>query len=149
MSTPNAPESSSNPPAPSVAESFATMFSGSLMSIIWTPLSTLLATMAYVLEPIVNVSTSCAPLSSSNSVSSSASSSVAESFATMFVGSLMSIIWTWSDEEAATMAYVLEPITNVSTPYAPPRFGTPAPALSILSVAVMFVGSLMSIIWTP
>ena len=42
-----------------------------LSSIIWTPSSSLLATMAYVLEPIVNVSTPYAPLSSSEPSESS------------------------------------------------------------------------------
>ena len=67
--------------------------------------------MAYVLEPKVNVSTPCAPLSSVN-----IPPSVAASFATMFVGSLTSIICTPSSRSAVTIAYVLEPMTNVSTP---------------------------------
>ena len=117
------------------------MFVGSLMSIIWTPSSALLATMAYVLEPIVNVSTSFAPSSSSESVSSILS------FATMFVGSLMSIIWTPSSFHAATMAYVLEPIVNTSTPLA--ASSSSEPVSSILSFATMLSTSLMSIIWTP
>ena len=68
--------------------------------------------MAYVLEPIVNVSTLRGSASSVNvspfeSVSPSATASIAK----MFVGSLMSIIWTPSVPTA--MAYVLEPIVNV------------------------------------
>ena len=50
---------------------------GSLMSIIWTPLSAEDATMAYVLEPIVNVATSSGPSSSVNEFSPSVSASVA------------------------------------------------------------------------
>ena len=64
--------------------------------------------MAYVLEPIVNTSTSAAPLSSREAELDILSVAV------MFVGSLMSIIWTASSTLAVTMAYVLEPIVNVA-----------------------------------
>ena len=137
--------SSSNPFTPSVSASFATMAAGSLMSIIWTPLSPRLKTMAYVLEPITNVSTSVGRLSTSNPFTPS----VSESFATMFSGSLMSIIWTPLPLKPATMAYVLEPITNVSTPVAPLSSSNPFTPSVSESFATMFVGSLMSIIWTP
>ena len=60
------------------------MFVGSLMSIIWTPSSFSLATIAYVLEPIVNTATSVAPLSSVNvSPFESGSPSVAEAVVSM------------------------------------------------------------------
>ena len=99
--------------SPSSCESLATMTAGLLMSISWTPLSLNDATMAYVLESIVNVSTSIAPPSSGN-----VTESVSASSATMAVGSLTSISWTPLSPYDATMAYVLEPITNVSTPRA-------------------------------
>ena len=70
--------------------------------------------MAYVLELIVNVVTNSAPSSSVNPFTPS----VSASFATMFAGSLMSIIWIPSSVTLVTIAYVLEPITNVSTPLA-------------------------------
>ena len=133
--------SSSSSEAVSVILPFATRVSTSLMSIIWTPLSSLLATMAYVLEPITNVATSLAPLSSAGS------SLFKLSFVTILSTSLMSSTWTLSLRLLATIAYVLEPIVNTSTPLAPLSFG--GSACFKLSFATMFVGSLMSIIWTP
>ena len=61
VSTPDALPSSSKLFAPSVAVPNGIMFAGSLMSIICTPLSPSDPTIAYVLEPKVNVSTSSSP----------------------------------------------------------------------------------------
>ena len=96
--------------------------------------------MAYVLEPITNVSTPYAPSSSSLPLS------VILSFATIAAGSLMSIIWTPSSTVAVTMAYVLEPITNVSTSYARSSSSNEFTPSVSESIATMSVGSLMSII---
>ena len=79
-------------------------------SIICTPLSSTAVTMAYVLEPIVNVLIPHAPSSISEG------SSVNEIVALMFVGSLTSIICTPSSANDVTMAYVLASTVNVSTP---------------------------------
>ena len=116
------------------------MFVGSLMSIIVIPSSSWATTIAYVLEPIVNVSTSIAPSSSSNPFAPSVSVSVT----TMFVGSLMSIIVTApncpSTSQLVTIAYVPEPIVNVSTPLTFCSLSNPfTPSISV-SVTVMSDG---------
>ena len=90
--------------------------------------------MAYVLEPIVNTST---PLAPSRFGASPAAFSIL-AVAVMSVGSLMSIIWTPSSTLPATMAYVLEPIVNVSTSDAP--LSSSEPVSSILSVAEISEG---------
>ena len=82
VSTPIAPASCICACAVSMAVSLATMFVGSLTSITCTPLSSGDATIAYVLAPIVNVSTDCAFASAVNPLNSS----VSESNATMLVG---------------------------------------------------------------
>ena len=81
--------------------------------IIWTPSSLIDATMAYVLPPIVKVSTSFAPSSCVNPFAPSVSASLA----TIFVGSEISIIWTPSSLIDVTMAYVLPPIVKISTSF--------------------------------
>ena len=75
-----------NPLTPSVSASFATMFAGSLISIICTPESSPAVTIAYVLVPITNVFAPVAP----SSIVNPFAPSVSASFATMFVGSLTS-----------------------------------------------------------
>ena len=73
------------------------------------------ATIAYVLASIVNISTAYAPLSSSNP----SRPSVACCIGLGEAGLLISIICTPLSIDAATMAYVLAPIVNVSTSLAP------------------------------
>ena len=70
--------------------------------------------MAYVLAPIVNVSTPFAPASVSVRPSISEPAEEGES------GLLISIICTPLSLNAVTMAYVLPSTVNVSTPFAPP-----------------------------
>jgi len=64
---------------------------------------------AYVLVSIVNVSTSDTPSSSSKLVS------LRTPLTAMFVGSLTSITVTAESWYAAFIAYVLEPIVNMSS----------------------------------
>ena len=143
MSTPYAVVSSNEPL--STSESTATMFAGSLTSIICTPLSDMLVTMAYVLVSIVNTSTSPGAFIMLKPLLPS----VSASNATMFAGSLTSIICTLFSTTAVTIAYVLAPIVNVSTAFAP--FSavnpfSPSVAESFGIIVPLFVGSLTSII---
>ena len=75
------------------------MFAGLLTLIICTPSALIDATIAYVLAPIVNISTSAAPLSASNSSRCSSLSNELR-----LSGSLTSIICTPLSSTAATMA---------------------------------------------
>ena len=95
-------------------------------SIIWTPSSSLLATTAYTLEPIVTVSTPYAPSSSSKPFTPS----VTDAVAVGEPGVVISIIWTPSSSILATTAYTLEPIVTVSTPYAPLSSSKPPHTIS-------------------
>jgi hypothetical protein len=106
----------------------------------------MLVTIAYVLVPKVNTSTSPGALSMSNPFAPSTSASIA----TMAVGLLTSIIWMPSSGPLVmTIAYVavlFEATVKVSTPDGPSSTVNPF-ALSVsASVIPMSVGSLMSII---
>ena len=109
----------------------ATMFSGSLMSIICTPLSKYAATIAYVLAPIVNISTSLAPFNISAALSDIVF------LATMFSGSLISYIRTPPLIDVESIAYVLAPIVNVSKPK---KCLSSGPLTNTESFSTMFVG---------
>ena len=98
-------------------------------------------TIAYVIEPTVKVST---PLIGELSLVNPLTPSVSASFATMSVGSLTSIICTPESSPAVTIAYVLVPITNVSTPVAPSSTVNPLTPSVSASFATMSVGSLTS-----
>ena len=126
---------------PSVMLSVAMIFEGSVTFNIWTPSSRSAATAAYVWPPDLNMVMLIAPLSSRVSVS------VMLSVAMIFEGSVTFSIWTPSSSYAVTAAYVLLPDSNVVMLDAP--LSSRLPPSVMLSVAMMFEGSVTFSIWTP
>ena len=125
----------------SVMLSVAMMFKGLVTFSIWTPSSKNAATAAYVWPPDTNVVMPYTPSSSRVSVS------VMLSVAMMFKGLVTFSIWTPSSSYAATAAYVLPPDSNVVMLIA---LSSSRVSVSVmLSVAMMFKGSVTFSIWTP
>ena len=86
---------------------------------------------AYVLVSIVNVSTSDTPSSSSESLS------LRTPLTAMSVGVLTSITVTAESWYATFIAYVLEPIVNMSTPV-PPSSSSVASSISELTATMSY-----------
>ncbi len=131
---------SSNPFTPCVSASLAAMLSTSLISRIWTPSSSKDATIAYVKVPIVKVDTSSAP---SSSVNVAPSTATPLALTLLFATSLRSRICTPSSSLAVTIAYVLAPMENVSTPMGPSSVVNVAPS-SAMPLAAILSTSLIS-----
>ena len=104
---------------PSCPRSDASGFDGSLMSMIWNPLSSIAETIAYVFPPCTNVVTSSPPPSIENALRLEPSTSAIDATRTGLAGSVTSIICTPSSSRPlssggasdATIAYVL-PFTD-------------------------------------
>jgi len=129
------------PLEPSLALPTAVGLDGVLMSISCTPLSSLLATMVYVLLPITKTSTPQAPASAVKPLEPS----LALPTAVGLDGILTSISCTPSSSEETTIAYVLLPMTKVLTAFAPSSSVNPlAPSTAVLT-AVGLDGVLTSI----
>ena len=144
-STSFAPPSASNPPEPSNAADTGAGSSGSVMSMICTPLSAQAATMPYVLPPTLYTSTSAAPPSAPNppEPSNAADTGAGSS------GYVMSMICTPSSSKAATMPYVFLSMLNTSTSFAPPSASNPPEPSNAADTGAGSSGSVMSMICTP
>ena len=137
--------SSVKPFWPSVTAAVAVGFLGSVILIIWTPLSAFEATRAYVEGPMVVVVISRAPLSSVKPFWPSVTAAVAVGF----LGSVILIIWTPSSRYAVTRAYVKGPMVAVVMARDPLSTVKPFWPSVTAAVAVGFLGSVILIIWTP
>ena len=115
------------------------------MSIIWMPLSRMLATTAYVLPPTSAIATLLAPASTEKSSSPSAAVPAGDGL----VGSDMSIIWMPLSLALATTAYVLPPTSAIATLLAPASTVKPPSPSVAVPAGDGLVGSDISIIWMP
>ena len=154
-----APSSSSKVSLPSLSPSdievTAVGETGSVISIIWMPLSSEAVTRAYVDKPILTVVTPRGPSSVSKvSPLPSVSPSDIEATAVGAAGLDISIICIPSSVKAVTRAYIEKSIWTMLISIGPSSVSKvpPLPSVSSLVIEVTAVGFLMSvisIIWMP